>query len=83
MAHRTVESRGVELCEQEATLERSHEATVERVRETFENVGFRQVTRFSPWDRIEDVPGGGSDPYTVLGFGIPEAFESLETASAE
>lgn len=81
MADRTVEAREVEVCEQETALERPHEAAVEHVRETFEETGFRQVTQFSPSDRIQEVPGPESGPYTVLGFGIPDAAEhALEAA---
>lgn len=81
MSQHTIPAKNTDLCEQEATLATSHQTAIDRVKATFEAEGFRQVTQFCPSDRIDQVPGDGSGPYTVVGFGIPDAAEhALETA---
>ena len=61
------------LCEREVSLKMDHESAVAHVRSTFEDVGFRAVTEYSPSVRFGHATNAIPGSHTVLGFEIPNA----------
>ena len=82
-AERTFElSRGT-LCEREVSLKMDHESAVAHVRSTFEDVGFRAVTEYSPSVRFGHATNAIPESHTVLGFEIPNGDERGLTTADE
>lgn len=61
-----------DIGEKQATLEMSHDESVEHVRETFLGAGFGVPTEFSPSELLNEKVDADRDPYYVLGACNPE-----------
>lgn len=58
---------GEDLGEHRATLEMSHDAAIEHVRDVFTSAGFGVPVEFSPSDLLNEKVDADRDPYYVLG----------------
>jgi len=67
--------------EEQATVERDHEAAIELVRETCEAVGFGVPVEFSPSELLNEKVDADRDPYYVLGACNPEVADRALDAS--
>jgi len=61
-----------DIGEERATLEMSHEAAIEHVRDVFTDAGFGVPVEFSPSEMLNEKVDAGRDPYYVLGACNPE-----------
>jgi len=61
-----------DIGEEQATLEMSHEAAIEHVRDVFTDAGFGVPVEFSPSEMLNEKVDAGRDPYYVLGACNPE-----------
>jgi uncharacterized protein (DUF302 family) len=67
--------------ERRVTLEMSHEAAIEHVRETFLAAGFGVPVEFSVSDLLNEKVDAGRDPYYVLGACNPALADRALDAS--
>ncbi|MFB6304959.1 MAG: DUF302 domain-containing protein [Haloferacaceae archaeon] len=67
--------------EERATLETTHGAAVERVREAFLDAGFGIPVEFSPSDLLNEKVDAGREPYYVIGACHPEMADRALDAS--
>jgi uncharacterized protein (DUF302 family) len=61
-----------DIGEERATLEMSHEAAIEHVRDVFTDAGFGVPVEFSPSEMLNEKVDADRDPYYVLGACNPE-----------
>ena len=61
-----------DIGEEQATLEMSHEDSIEHVRDVFTDAGFGVPVEFSPSEMLNEKVDAGRDPYYVLGACNPE-----------
>jgi uncharacterized protein (DUF302 family) len=61
-----------DIGEERTTLEMSHEAAIEHVRDVFTDAGFGVPVEFSPSEMLNEKVDAGRDPYYVLGACNPE-----------
>jgi len=72
-----------DIGEKRATLEMSHRAAVEHVRETFTGVGFGVPVEFSPSELLAEKVDADRDPLYVLGACHPAMADRALDASDE
>lgn len=70
-----------DIGEKRATLEMSHEAAIEHVRDAFTAAGFGMATEFSPSDLLNEKIDADREPYHVLGACNPAVADRALDAS--